>query len=600
MSSFGFTRGTGLSRDDRLANGYKLYQAATAAFASAVAAGNNVAVLRGFDGEYEGEIDPSWIFPRADGGGNHSRACAFVASFPLVIEGTRNNSFWTWYPEGEEGGAGPDFAWAGFIVDWTLGDVPVRVVDMDFSGELAARDSGEYGTIITSGIWVQGRTAASYTSKLELHGVTGSGNWNGVVDASESRGTLEYDRCDLSSATAAGCAPLFWFPGETTGGRVHGSSSVTRGGDIGQYLHPSCSIRLTDIEAYGTIRYGVYINGTPTTVPEYCEIDGLTVADDCGFGVQTNKNISTQITSMRARCDSRAVHLLGGADIEGLVCERGSDFIITGTTVAATDEITVNTVVGNQTAVAESAGIVASAGKWSLQNIQLTNQVSTALMGFSGGVTAQMTGARFRQDSGATWSNLAITPSSGLTLILRDVDFGTRTGYDINGNGAFSNMSVRFEGGNLADTVNQGNLQLASLNIATVGFISSSGTRFDSSSGLSLYELPAGYWSRLGIVKGRNPDNVSAGTSITLSPNFDYHVVTGTATVVHLYILVASAAVTRQFDGEVVLEASGAGVTLDGANGEIRLAGGASSRTLADGEKVRFRLDGVAGLIKEL
>ncbi len=606
-SAFNFTRGAGISRAERLANGLAFYHAWVAARAAKVAGNRSDAGITCFDGEYDCEIDPSWLWPRADGGGNYTRAAAFVIDCPLVLLGKGSqNAIFNWYPTGEEGGSGPEFDWSAIISDWTLEDAPVTMEGISWNGDLVARAdrATDWDTRSTSGIWVQGRTDADYTSALRLYDVHATGHWNGVVNSSQSRGLLEVDRCDLKASSAA----IFWFPGDTDGARMHiTASNIRQDADegsttgIGIYVHPSVSTRIVSTNFYSTARQALYHNGTPTTVPEYAEVIGCYFDSTCGFGIQSNKNIDEIIVGSRFACEQRAIVLQQGGNISGCEFDGGTDHIVSAFISDTDQDVVVHGCTFNVDAAAQSGVISATGGRWAVSDCTIRTSLPTVLMRLYDGASAHIQNVELIQTAGGPWSSVAIGIDDDLDITFSNVRFGSQVGIDFGDAGTPSNLArVKLRGCRFGGGTTYGNFLLNGMAAASSGVLSMEDCELTDGEGIGLFECESGLWQRIGFRAARNPDPVTAAVTTVLSPNYNYDVVTGTATITNLRVLVNTLAVTRLFQGERTIEADGAGVTLDGAGGEIRLLGGAASRTLDDGERVRLYFDPVDGLVKEL
>ncbi len=604
VGAWGIRPSTGRSRSDRIHNKNVLQEAYHVAEDVIGSLGLDRAFLVLPDGscEYEVEDTDEVILDNSEA----STYCAGLQiKAPVYVVGAgRGASKMIWYPTGTAGGGGPGFNWYAFHVDETTTSRDVDFQDFEIQGDLTTRAdrANDWNDVDTGAFLIEGRTInTGFTFNARFKRIVASGKWNAVIRGTQSRGTLDIEDFDFSAYQA----PVFWFPGDTDGGHlrarngriVSGGSSAGDSVNVGIYVHPSVSTKIEGVRFYDTARYGLYSNGNPDTAPEYNEVTNCYFDSSCAFGIQTNKNVPTIVTGTRFKCDSRALFLQHGASVSGSRFEAGTDFIVTS--FAEDRSVNFDGCTFEMDSAVVSAGIAADAGRWTIANSVVRSSVSSVLARFTGGCSARVSNVEFIQSAGASWSTVAITPSSGLNVEFNQCRFGSGTGPDINGNGAFSNMAIRFRGCRFDGTGVQGDLQQANMVATAAGTVSGEDNQW-AGSGMSLASSNASYYSRFAPRKHRNPSNVAAGTSVTLSPNYDYHVMTGTATVQNLYMLSASLAVTRQFDGEVTIEASGTGITLDGAGGNIRLTGGAASRALGDGEKVVLRFDPVSELVKEL
>lgn len=440
---------------------------------------------------------------------------------------------------------------SGFIINASS-----EAADVTFEGFTLEGPTSFYSQAasVSEGIGFYSSGALGATSNVVVRDVSVTGRWNVAVNitaAGKKRVTLDrfygegnnvvnayYDTPTVDRATSLHVIDSHL--------RCYLSSFI--GNAYNMYVHPSVSLRCVNTrfeDSQGTVGYAVHIFGNPSTLPAYCEFIGCDFVN-CKRGVLCNKIIPTRFTGCDFYVEGNAFIPQVAGTQKGFVYANNCEFRLIG---SANGNLGGGSIGGTFVECTFDDGgstdatlVSISDGVWKFQGCSF-NRTGTGAYHVGAGGEVEIDACEFASSS----ASYAVAPSANSRVRFHNSVFGSNVRGSYNGASA---ADVDFDGCHFK---NSAAIRFSANNPA--GVLRGRNNWFDSTT----WTADAGStgWCQIQPRHAANPNTVASAASVTLSPNYDQHHVTGTTTIANLYILDGTPAVVL-FGGEVRLIADGA------------------------------------------
>ncbi len=459
--------------------------------------------------------------------------------------------------------------YAGFMIDAVAAAAHVTFEDLTLDGPTT-----EISTQVTdaNAIGFYSSGGLSDTSTVTLERVRILGKWDmATYITAGGKKHVTIRECYFEADNPVS---VFYDTPTTAGGtKLHISDSHIKAAYVGyargtdnnaycMYVHPSVSMRCVNTifeGAGGDVGYAVHIFGGPSHLPDYCEFIGCDFLN-CKRGVLGNKLVPTRFNNCSFLVESNAILPQNAGTLKGFMfCENCRFKMLPGSGnlgggVIGGGFYNCNFDDGGGSGIFFDT----ASGVWHFVNCRF-DKTGTGAFHIGAGGEHTIEGCEFY----STAASYAVVTVTGARVRLRDCVFNT----NVRGSyGGASAADIDFEGCHFK---NAEAVRFSANNPA--GSVRGRNNFFDSTTWTT--DGGSTGWCQIHPREAANPSTVASAGSVTLSPNYDLHHITGTTTINNIYILDSAPAVIL-FGGKIRLVADGAFAL--GAAGNIVAKNGAA------------------------
>lgn len=441
--------------------------------------------------------------------------------------------------------------YSGFIVNGATVQANVTMEGFTLAGPTTFVNTSQS---VCEGVGFYGSGAASHVNMVKLASVSITGRWNTAANITAA-GKKWVDLLDFYGEGSIPVQCYYDTPTTVGGTRLHMTGAHLRSftmplglNNYNVYVHPSVSLRCVNSrfeDANGTVGYAIHIFGSPGHLPEYCEFIGCHFVNG-NRGVLCNKLIPTRFANCTFLVAGAALVPQAAGTQKGMpilencrITLQGGSGDFGGGVIGG-----IFTDCHFEDGGSSNGNFDLSGGAWKFKGCTFDKSGTGAFhLGASSGAEVEVESCEFLSTS----ASYAVVPATGGRVRFRDCVFGANVRGSYGGASAsdcdfdgchFKNaQAVRFSANNPS------------------GQIRGRNNWFDSTTWTD--DAGSTGWCDIHPREAANPSTVASAASVTLSPNYNQHHVTGTTTIQNLYTL-DSTRVLILFGGTHYLIADGA------------------------------------------